>query len=170
MRRFVLLVLFAVVLGLSACGQESLPAKAAAQLAPDFTLKGVDGKSYTLSQLRGKVVFLNFWGTFCPPCRAEMPSMERLNTVFAGQNFVMLAVNIEENGAEILPEFLRENPHTFPVLLDAEAQVQNLYGVDKVPETFVIDKQGRVVERILGARDWSSAASLKHFRDLIDAP
>jgi peroxiredoxin len=170
MRRHVLPLFFVATLLLTACGQESTPAKTESQQAPDFTLKTLDGTSYTLSQLRGKVIFLNFWGTFCPPCRAEMPSMERLNTVFAGKDFVMLAVNIEENGATVLPDFLRQYPHSFPILLDTEAKVQNLYGVYQVPETFIIDKRGRVLERVVGARDWSSTSALQQFRALIDAP
>jgi peroxiredoxin len=123
--------------------------------APDFTLKDMQGNSVTLSQYRGKVVFLNFWASWCPPCREEMPSMERLHEVYAGREFVMLAVNVEQNINDVRA-FLQKSPHTFPILLDAEARAQGLYGVYRFPETFLIDKNGRIVEHYLGARDWSS--------------
>jgi peroxiredoxin len=173
--RFFLLplaLLFVFILVLSGCKNEAPPATGgvATQIAPDFTLRALSGESVSLSQYRGKVVFLNFWATWCPPCRAELPSMQRLNEVFAGRDFVMLAVNVEEDGAKVLPEFLRQFPHSYQILLDDGGQAQKLYGVDKFPETFVIDKQGRVVERIIGARDWSAPAMLQRFKTLVDAP
>lgn len=169
MRSFILLLSSLFLLVLSGCNNEAPPA-AQTQVAPDFTLQALSGESVTLSQYRGKVVFLNFWATWCPPCRAELPSMQRLNEVFAGRDFVMLAVNVEEDAAEVLPDFLKQYPHSYSVLLDVEAKAQELYNVDKFPETFIIDKQGRVVERVIGARDWSSTAMLQRFNTLVGAP
>jgi len=134
--------------------------------APDFTLADLAGESLTLSRFRGKVVFLNFWASWCPPCRAEMPSMERLYEVYANDDFVMLAVNVEQD-AEPVRRFVQAHAHTFPVLLDSEATAQRLYGVDRFPETFLIDKQGRVVERYIGARDWSSVEFLKKIKSML---
>lgn len=170
--RFFLLLLalfLASMVVLNGCSHET-PPPPTVQMAPDFTLTALNGERVSLSQYRGKVVFLNFWATWCPPCRAELPSMQRLNEVFAGRDFVMLAVNVESDGAKILPEFLRQFPHSYQVLLDGDGQAQKLYGVDKFPETFVIDKQGRVVERIIGARDWSATAMLQRFNTLVAAP
>lgn len=168
--RFALSLLVVAVLVLTGCkktetsdGDVGLGAK-----APDFTLKDSAGQTVTLSQFRGKVVFLNFWATWCPPCRSEMPSMERLNEVFASKDFVMLTVNIEEDGMAVVGPFLQQFPHRFSVLLDTEAEVQSLYGVNRFPETFVIDKQGKIVDRIIGARDWSSLEMLNYFSRLID--
>jgi peroxiredoxin len=127
--------------------------------APDFTLKDMQGNSVTLSQFRGKVVFLNFWASWCPPCREEMPSMERLHEVYAGRDFVMLAINVEQNINDVRA-FLQKSPHTFPILLDADTRAQGLYGVYRFPETFLIDKNGRIAEHYLGARDWSSSEFL----------
>jgi peroxiredoxin len=138
----------------------------AGSMAPDFTLKDLQGNPVTLSQYRGKVVFLNFWATWCPPCRAEMPAMERLNEVYGNQDFVMLAVNVEDD-VEAVKAFLKENPHSFSVLLDLEANAQSLYGVYRFPETFLIDKNGKIVERFLGARDWSGVDFLKLINALI---
>lgn len=136
------------------------------QVVPDFTLQDMEGRTVTLSQYRGKVVFLNFWATWCPPCREEMPAMERLNTVFEGQDFVMLAVNVEKD-IETVRAFLVQSPHSFTVLLDQQATVQNLYGVYRFPETFLIDQEGRLVERFLGARDWSSVEFMKRITTMI---
>jgi thiol-disulfide isomerase/thioredoxin len=126
----------------------------------------MDGRTVTLSQYRGKVVFLNFWATWCPPCREEMPAMERLNTVFEGQDFVMLAVNVEKD-IETVRAFLAQSPHSFTVLLDQQATVQNRYGVFRFPETFLLDKDGRLVERFLGARDWSSVDFMRRISTMV---
>lgn len=134
------------------------PAKVGME-APDFTLKDLQGNAVTLSQYRGKVVFLNFWASWCPPCREEMPSMERLHEVYAGRDFVMLAVNVEQDVKDVRA-FLEKHPHKFPILLDAAGLAQGLYGVYRFPETFLIDKNGRIVEHYLGARDWSSVEFL----------
>ncbi|PLY01385.1 MAG: thioredoxin [Desulfuromonas sp.] len=138
-------------------------------LAPDFSLQDVHGKTVRLADMQGKVVFLNFWATWCPPCRVEMPSMEMLNEVFASQGFVMLAVNVEPEGRETVPPFLKSNPHEFSVLLDYETKVQNAYGVYRFPETFLIDKQGRIARHYIGAYDWSSVEILKQIKELVDA-
>lgn len=157
--RLLLLVLGAFLF--AACSKEG-SAPAGQSLAADFTLRDLDGKLHKLSDYRGKVVFLNFWATWCPPCRAEIPSMERLNEVLGSKDFVMLAVNTDEEVKD-LEAFVKETPHNFTVLSDADGKIQKLYRVDKFPETFVIDRQGRIVEHIVGARDWSSTEALKFF-------
>jgi len=136
-------------------------------LAPDFQLEDTKGNKVTLSDLRGKVVLVNFWATWCPPCLEEMPSMERLNEVIAGDDFVMLAVNAEENGRSVVPAFLEKTPYTFPILYDDKGVVQKRYGVFKFPESFIIQKDGTVVEKIIGPLDWSSLKTITHFKGLI---
>lgn len=156
-----LLCLVLCLLLFAACSKEgSVPANPS--LAADFTLRDLDGKLHKLSDYRGKVVFLNFWATWCPPCRAEIPSMERLNEVLGNKDFVMLAINTDENVKD-LEAFVKETPHNFTVLSDADGKIQNLYKVFKFPETFVLDRQGRIVEHFVGARDWSSTEALKFF-------
>lgn len=165
-----LLLLIAVLLLLSgnclagASRPDKAPGGAAlvGQPAPDFQLKTVDGRSIRLSDLKGKVVLVNFWATWCPPCKQEMPSMERLYARLHNQGLEILAVNIESDGDEVLPEFLRQHPHTFPILMDLEGDVQQTYGVFRFPETFVVDKTGKVVQHIIGGRDWTS-------RDIVSA-
>jgi len=128
--------------------------------APDFTLETLDGETVTLSDYRGKVVFLNFWASWCPPCRAEMPSMERLNEVFDGRDFVMRAINVEQDPASV-HHFLEQDPPAFTVLLDPDQKAQRLYQVYRFPESFLIDKQGVVLERFVGGRNWSSVDFMK---------
>jgi peroxiredoxin len=162
MHAFSRLLLFALCLLLfAACNkEESIPV--GKPLAADFTLRDLDGKEHKLSDYRGKVVFLNFWATWCPPCREEIPSMQRLNEVLGSKDFVMLAVNTDENIKD-LEAFIKGTPHNFTILSDADGKIQDLYKVFKFPETFVIDRQGRIVEHIVGARNWSSTEALKFF-------
>jgi len=169
-----LVVLIVVVFGLALLmkgkGGETPSGPKGADLvgmtAPDFVLQSNQGGEIRLSDLQGKVVMLNLWATWCPPCRAEMPSMETLYRQMKDQDFAMLAVNIEENGPDVVPGFLEQNPHSFPVLFDTEKKVQNLYGVDKFPETFVVGKNGKVLDHIIGAREWSHPDMVNYFKEL----
>lgn len=136
-------------------------------LAPDFQLEDTKGNKVSLSDLRGKVVLVNFWATWCPPCIEEMPSMERLNEVIAGDDFVLLAINTEKNGRSIVPAFLEKTPYTFPILYDDQGVVQKRYGVFKFPESFIINKDGTVAEKIIGPLDWSSLETVNYFKGLI---
>jgi thiol-disulfide isomerase/thioredoxin len=140
---------------------------AVGDLSPDFELEDTKGNKVSLSDLRGKVVLVNFWATWCPPCIEEMPSMERLNEVVAGDDFVMLAINTEENGPSIVPAFLKKTPYTFPILYDNKGVVQKRYGVFKFPESFIVNKDGTVAEKIIGPLDWSSLKTINYFKDLI---
>lgn len=135
-------------------------------LAPDFLLEDTEGNKVSLADLRGKVVLVNFWATWCPPCRAEMPSMEKLNEIMAGEDFVMLAINVEENGRSVVPEFLKKTPHKFSILYDDQGVVQNLYGVYKFPESFVVRKDGIIDDKIIGAIDWSHPSTIEYFKEL----
>ncbi len=135
-------------------------------MAPAFQLEDTAGNKVSLADLRGKVVLVNFWATWCPPCRAEMPSMEKLNEAMAGTDFVMLAINVEENGRSVIPAFLEKNPHAFSVLYDDQAVVQELYGVYKFPETFVIRKDGVIDDKVIGAIDWAHPETIAYFKEL----
>jgi thiol-disulfide isomerase/thioredoxin len=137
------------------------------QVAPEINLETLKGERVVLSQLKGKVVVVNFWATWCPPCRAEMPSMERLYARFKGQGLEMLAVNVEADAKEILPGFFQKHPHTFQVLLDLDGDSQTAYGVFRFPESFVIGKDGKVVDHIIGGRDWSDKNMVARFSKLL---
>ena len=163
-------VLLALTLG-GCSGETQAPSTAGpvviGQPAPDFTLSDLNGRSYTLSQLRGKVVIVNFWATWCPPCRAEMPSMERLHRELSGEGLVMLAVNIEKDGRRTVTQFLSSNPHSFPILLDEQEVVQRRYGVYKFPESFIVRKDGVIDDKVIGAIDWAEPRTVAYFRDLL---
>ena len=135
-------------------------------VAPDFLLEDTKGNQVSLAGLRGKVVLVNFWATWCPPCRAEMPSMEKLNQAMQGEDFVMLAINVEENGREVIPDFLKKNQHSFTILYDDKAIAQENYGVYKFPESFVIRKDGVIDDKVIGAIDWAHPETVKYFKEL----
>jgi peroxiredoxin len=135
--------------------------------APDFNYPGLDGKMVSLSDYRGKVVFLNIWATWCPPCREEMPSMEKLYRELKGEAFEILAVSIDAQGAKVVAPFMKEYRLSFPALLDSQGTVQQLYGTTGIPESFIIDKEGVIAEKIIGARNWATPEVIRFFRYLI---
>ena len=120
---------------------------------PDFTLNSLDGKSITLSALKGKVVLLNFWATWCPPCRAEMPSMERLYRELKNRAFTILAVDILEN-PETVKNFAPKYDLSFPILLDTTGDVSAKYVANMIPTTYIIDKDGKAAGVVIGPRKW----------------
>ena len=136
-------------------------------MAPDFVLPDLAGQAVRLSALRGKVVVLNLWATWCPPCREEMPSMERLYQRMRGRDFQLLAVSQDEDGAKMVEPFVSEMKLSFPVLIDPDHLVGDRYGVWGYPETFVIDREGRIVERVIGPRDWASPQTLTALEALL---
>jgi peroxiredoxin len=141
-----------------------------ASLAPDFVVPDLAGQAVRLSALRGKVVLLNLWATWCAPCREEMPSMERLYQRLRGRDFQLLAVSQDEDGAAAVKPFVAEMRLTFPILLDPDHQVGDRYEVWGYPETFLIDRAGRIVERVIGPRDWTAPESLAAIEALLAAP
>src|SRR5438552_9489973 len=126
--------------------------------AEDFTLPLVGGDKLRLSAERGKVVFINFWATWCPPCREEMPAMERLWRQQKGQGFVLVAVSVDTDTKKVKP-YLDEHKLTFRVGLDPKMDLANAYGVRAVPSSFVVDRQGHVTAIALGPRHWDRDAS-----------
>jgi len=117
---------------------------------PEFSLKDLGGKLWTFSDLRGKVVLVNFWATWCSPCRKEMPDLEALHERFQSQGLVILAISDEE-AAKIEP-FIRERSVTFPVLRDPDRKVNDLFLVNGIPKTFVYDREGKLVAQSIDMR------------------
>ena len=138
--------------------------------APDFTFPDLNGQQVSLSEHRGKVVLVNIWATWCPPCRQEMPSMQKLYERFNGENFEILAVSIDATGREAVAPFVRTMNLTFPIMLDPKEVIRPLYGITGVPESFIIDKEGIVVEKIIGPIDWGTPKAFQFFQDLINKP
>ena len=135
--------------------------------APNFLLKDSDGFNVTLDQFRGKVVLLNFWATWCGPCKVEMPAMERLYRSFSRTEFEILAVSTDAQGAAVTRPFQQEAGFTFPVLHDADFRIGLRYGARQLPMTFLIDRKGIIRNRIPGARDWNTPAGKRLVESLL---
>ena len=139
-------------------------------IAPDFTFPDLDGRKVSLYDYRGRVVFINIWATWCPPCVEEMPSIEKLYNRFKGDQFQILAVSIDSKGREAVVPFMKKFNLTFPVLLDPEGKIRKRYGLTGVPESFVIDREGIVVKKVIGPIDWAGPEVIRFFQDLINKP
>ena len=167
--RCTILVSWFVLCAAQAAGDDAvqfLPPLEKPITAPDFTLQGEDGNTYRLSDYRGKVVVLNFWATWCPPCRYEMPSMERAHKKLQGEKIVLLAINVGESEDKVF-EFTGQYPVTFPLLLDTEGAIIRKYQVIGMPTTFVIDPRGIVTHRAVGSREWDDEQLLAQLRKLL---
>jgi thiol-disulfide isomerase/thioredoxin len=126
--------------------------------APPFSLADLDGQPHTLAEYQGKVIFLNFWGSFCAPCREEMPSMERLVRDYQSRGLVMVAVSLDpeaEDARSFMQAFLPGQRSAMTVLHDPASQTSQLYGTELLPETYIIDRQGRLIARFVNAYDWT---------------
>ena len=134
-------------------------------LAADFTLYDIDEKQHKLSAYRGRVVIVNFWATWCPPCRFELPSMEKAYQILKEKGVVMLAINVGED-IDTIFNFTADYPVTFPLLLDKDARVIKQYPVVGLPTSYIINPQGQMVYRVIGTRDWTDKKLLKTILDL----
>jgi peroxiredoxin len=143
---------------------------AAGDVAADFKLESLTGGPVKLSSLRGKVVFLNVWATWCGPCREEMPSMETLYEAFKNRkDFVILAVSQDRRGRAAVQPYVEKNHFQFDILLDPDNVVGDSYNVSGVPETFIIDRKGRIVAHHMGAFDWSQTDVRQALNELLDS-
>lgn len=121
--------------------------------APSFSLASRTGV-VTLKDYSGQVVLVNFWATWCPPCASEMPSLERLNQRMSGKKFKILAVSLDEEGWPAIDRFIKKIPLRMTVLMDARGDVASEYGTSFLPESYLIDRQGVIVQKYSGPRDW----------------
>lgn len=135
-------------------------------MMPALRLPDTTGRLHQLSQYRGKVVLINFWATWCAPCREEMPSIERLRKAMKGKPFVVLAVNLAEPEARIR-HFLQTLPLGFPILLDADMAVTKAWKVRQLPASFVVGPDGRIRYSYIGDLDWSRESVRKTLSDLL---
>ena len=141
---------------------------AAGEKAAAFKLTDLQGDSVSMADLRGKVVFLNIWATWCAPCREEMPSMEKLYERLHGdKDFVMLAVSQDTSSRDEVVAYVKKHGYHFDVLLDPKNAVAEAYNVSGVPETFIIDREGRIVAHHSGAFDWSQPAIRDALEELL---
>lgn len=154
-----------LVLALAANAAELKPANTAAK---PLALKTLDGETHDLAKYRGKVVLVNFWATWCEPCRDEMPSIEKLREKFAGHPFEVLAVNVDEPEQRVR-NFLEKMPLNFTVLLDPGKAVTKNWNARILPASFLIGRDGRVRYSVVGELDWSAQANVKIVGSLLNA-
>lgn len=136
--------------------------------APEIDLVDLEGQRHTLARHRGKVLIVNFWATWCPPCREEMPSMERAWQALKGEEVLLLAINVGETEDQVWT-FTSNFPVSFPLLLDQDSKTIEAWPVRGLPTTFVVDPQGRLVYRAIGGRAWDGPVLLEQVRALRDA-
>lgn len=135
--------------------------------APDFCLENLSGKKVELKDFKGKVVFINFWATWCVPCKAEMPSMEALYQQFKEKDFLFLGISVDYGGLKPVKEYIEKHRYTFPVLIDSKCEVLGLYEVRGIPTTFIIDKKGRMIGKAIGPKNWKSQEVISLLNQLI---
>jgi len=135
-------------------------------VAPDFTLTDLSGNRVSLRSLKGKVIFLNFWATWCVPCRQEMPTMEKLHREYKRDGLEVVVVNLRETKEEVL-KFVNELSLTFTVLLDKDGKVSEEYGVWSLPLSYFINRKGEFVGKVIGYRKWDSPEAKAFFRELL---
>ncbi len=163
MKRLVLLLL--ISLAFAGCTKEkkevaSLPA-VVGNAASDFSLSGPGGET-TLSSLKGNLVLVHFWATWCPPCREELPSLAKLNGQMAGKPFRLLAISIDREGNPAVQKLFGQLGIALPVLLDPTSDVAKQYGISGVPESFLVSPGGVILKKIVGPMEWNSPEVLAY--------
>ncbi|HBP87043.1 MAG TPA: thiol-disulfide oxidoreductase ResA [Nitrospiraceae bacterium] len=139
-------------------------------LAPDFRLMDLHGKAVSLSDFKGKVVLLNFWATWCGPCRIEMPAMEALYRSMQSKGLEIIAVSVDQQGTAVTRPFQEAMGLSFPILHDQDYQVGLTYGARTLPMTFAIDRKGIIKQVVFGSRDWNSPEARKGIAKVLQEP
>jgi peroxiredoxin len=157
---------FALVLAARLLGREVLEPS---HPAPAFQALRLDGTVSELAQYRGKVILLNVWATWCLPCRAEMPSMQRLQQRFNDADFRVVAVSVDQERSAVVRQFAEELGLTFDILHDPTGEIQRGYRTSGVPESWVIDREGTIIKKVIGATEWDSPTNIALIQALLDA-
>ncbi len=167
-------IIFPLLLLLSGVAQATTPLadlvvvpEVARHAAPDFVSENLRGGNTGLADYRGKVVLLNFWATWCRPCRAEMPGMETLWQNYKEQGLVVAAVSVDEGSRGQIETFSKLLDLSFPILLDQESKVSDLYKVSNMPTSFLIDRNGKIISRIVGTKEWVSPEAIQLVEKLL---
>jgi DsbE subfamily thiol:disulfide oxidoreductase len=159
MKNIKLLILMGcLVLFIAACGEK--PVATVGKPAPDFDTVDLKGDVWSLSDLKGKVVFVNFWATWCPPCREEMPSMQRLYEKMPKDKFEMIALFNNDNKPAVM-RFVSQMGLTFPIWSDEHNFAGTKYGLTGLPETYIVDKKGVIREKFIGPAEWDTPETIE---------
>lgn len=152
-----------LLLGLAACGGEQQVVSKVAVGAPfpALTLTGLDGGTFSTQSLHGKVLVLNVWASWCPPCRKEMPSLERLSKMLDPNRFAVIGLS-QDDDSRVVREFLSQNGITFPNYLDPGLKViKRTLGIKAYPETFIVSPDGKLIRRVMGEQEWDSPGMIQ---------
>jgi peroxiredoxin len=133
--------------------------------APDFQVEALAGGAAKLSDFKGRIVLVNFWATWCPPCRAEMPSIQKLWESLKDRSFALMAVSVGESRSTVT-SFAKSNRYTMPLHLDPKGAAGDLYGVESIPTTYIVDKNGLAIAYAVGSRDYAGKEALALFAEL----
>jgi peroxiredoxin len=136
--------------------------------APNFYLDDLEGKRLELRNFKGKVIFINFWATWCCPCKEEMPSIERLYQKFKDKGFVFMTISVDYEGKKHVKEFIEKQDYTFSVLIDPKCKIFDLYKVTRIPTTFIIDKNLKILGKAVGPREWNSSEAISLLNSLLE--
>jgi thiol-disulfide isomerase/thioredoxin len=136
-------------------------------LPVEIRLKDLNGQPVSLSDFRGKIVFLNFWTTWCYACRIEMPDMEKLHQKFKNKDFAMVTINLQESVSQV-KQFFKDFKLTFTALLDSDGAVGAHFMITAIPTTFILDKEGIIIGKVMGPREWDSKKAIALFENLIE--
>jgi peroxiredoxin len=158
------LCLGALVYGILESFQEKIVA--AGDRAPDFTITADNGRTVSRSEFGGKLLVLNFWATWCPPCIQEMPSLDQFQKAFAGSGVVVLGVSVDRS-AQAYRAFVEKTKVAFLTARDPEARISAEYGTFKYPETYIIDRAGKVVQKIIGPTNWTDPTMMNQIKALL---
>jgi len=168
------LIIFLMLFILSAAVQAARPLadifvvpEVARHDAPEFVSENLHGGSTALADYRGKLVLLNFWATWCMPCREEMPGMESLWQKYKDQGLIVLAISNDEGSKKRVETFFKMFDLSFPVLLDPDSKVSDLYKVSSMPTSFLIDGNGKIISRIVGTEEWFSPEAIQLVENLL---
>lgn len=146
--------------------KQTIDAVSAVKSAPDFSLRDIDDKIHKLSGYRGHVVAVNFWATWCPPCRKELPSMQKTYLALKKSGFRIIGVNVGEDW-DTVTSFLNNFSLTYPIVLDTDSSAMQKWNIIGLPTTFIVDKEGRIIYQIAGGRDWNDPAFRKKLKMII---
>ncbi|MBF0488027.1 MAG: TlpA family protein disulfide reductase [Nitrospirae bacterium] len=167
MRAKNILLIAVVIVATILTAQQGHPADFTGPIAPDFTLKSINGGDVSLSSYKGKVILLNFWATWCPPCRDEMPSLNRLYLKYKDSGLVVLAVSTD-GSSKVVERFMADNHLDFPVLMDSGMKIsKHKYRVNAQPATFIISKDGKIVNKYFGSVNWMDDTVQKEIMSLL---
>jgi len=160
------IAILVVALVLVVAGTLEAKVVSAGDTAPKFSIKTDSGKPISRSEFGGKLLVLNFWATWCPPCIEELPSLNAFARQFAQQGVVVVGISIDRN-EQVYRRFLERNPFAFETARDPEGEISGSYGTFQVPETYLIDRSGKVLEKVISNQNWMDPIFLARFKQML---